>query len=109
MTGVEILNQSNVYHSILPAWCGAVGFVCFLIFLIAFVWSSKPWISVLFLVCTLASATLGGLGLTSDKNNIDYIEYKITIDDSVLMTEFLDKYEILDQEGKICTVKEKEQ
>ena len=35
--------------------------------------------------------------------------YKVTIDDSVSMNEFLDKYEIIDQEGKIYTVKEKEQ
>jgi hypothetical protein len=34
--------------------------------------------------------------------------YKVTIDDSVSMNEFLDKYEILDQEGKIYTVKERE-
>jgi len=34
--------------------------------------------------------------------------YKVTIDDSVSMNEFLDKYEIIDQEGKIYTVKEKE-
>jgi hypothetical protein len=41
-------------------------------------------------------------------DTIDYIEYKVTIDDSVSMNEFLDKYEILDQEGKIYTVKERE-
>ena len=35
-------------------------------------------------------------------------EYKVTIDDSVSMNDFLDKYEILDQEGKIFTVKERE-
>ena len=35
--------------------------------------------------------------------------YKVTIDDSVSMNEFLDKYEIIDQEGKIYTVKEKEE
>ena len=34
--------------------------------------------------------------------------YKVTIDDSVSMNEFLDKYEIIDQEGKIYTVKERE-
>jgi hypothetical protein len=34
--------------------------------------------------------------------------YKVTIDDSVSMNEFLDKYEILDQEGKIYTIKERE-
>lgn len=35
-------------------------------------------------------------------------QYKITIDDSVSMTEFLDKYEIIDQDGKIYTVRERE-
>ncbi len=35
-------------------------------------------------------------------------QYKVTIDDSVSMNEFLDKYEIIDQEGKIYTVKERE-
>lgn len=34
--------------------------------------------------------------------------YKVTIDDSVSMNEFLDKYEILDQEGKLYTVKERD-
>lgn len=34
--------------------------------------------------------------------------YKVIIDDSVSMNEFLDKYEILDQEGKIYTIKERE-
>ena len=34
--------------------------------------------------------------------------YKVTIDDSVSMNEFNEKYEILDQEGKIYTVKERE-
>ena len=35
-------------------------------------------------------------------------EYKVTIDDPVSTNEVLKKYEILDQEGKICTVKERE-
>ena len=35
-------------------------------------------------------------------------QYKVTIDESVSMVEFLDKYEILDQEGKIYTVRERE-
>jgi hypothetical protein len=35
-------------------------------------------------------------------------QYKVTIDDSVSLNEFLDKYEIIDQEGKIYTVREKE-
>lgn len=34
-------------------------------------------------------------------------QYKVTINESVSMVEFLDKYEIIDQEGKIYTVREK--
>lgn len=35
-------------------------------------------------------------------------QYKVIIDDSVSMNEFLDKYEIIDQEGKIYTVRERD-
>ena len=35
-------------------------------------------------------------------------EYKITISDEVSMNDFLEKYEIIDQEGKIFTVKERD-
>lgn len=62
-------------------------------------------------ICTalvLGSVIVGGLGGTYSKTDISYIKYKVTIDDSVSMNEFLDKYEILDQEGKIYTVKERE-
>lgn len=38
----------------------------------------------------------------------DHYEYQVIIDDSVSLTEFMEKYEILDQEGLIYTVKEKE-
>ena len=41
--------------------------------------------------------------ITADK----VTTYKVTIDDSVSFTEFTDKYEIKDQEGKIFTVYEK--
>lgn len=35
------------------------------------------------------------------------ISYKVTISDEVSLNEFLDKYEIIDQDGKIYTVKER--
>jgi hypothetical protein len=34
-------------------------------------------------------------------------EYKVTIDDSVKYVEFTEKYEVIDQEGEIYTVREK--
>jgi hypothetical protein len=52
------------------------------------------------------------VGVTVDKfyptGEIDHIEYQVVIDDSVSMNEFLDYYEIVGQNGKIYTVKEKE-
>ena len=36
-----------------------------------------------------------------------YTIYKVTISDEVSMNEFMDKYEILNQDGKIYTVKER--
>ena len=36
-----------------------------------------------------------------------YPTYKVTIADEVSMNEFMDRYEILNQDGKIYTVKER--
>ena len=48
------------------------------------------------------------LGITTGKP-IEYeTQYKVTIDDTVSMNEFIEKYEILDQECKIYTVRERE-
>ena len=53
----------------------------------------------------ICAPLIGGLALATP---VEYeTHYKVTIDDSVSMSEFMDKYEILDQEGKIYTVREK--
>ena len=48
------------------------------------------------------------LGDTDNKNSIHHMEHKVIINDSVKMNDFLEHYEILDQEGKIYTVRERE-
>lgn len=110
MTGVEILTSETIYNGILPEWCFIFGLIG--IFIGAFCtaqlfidcYENAPWIA-LAVTGVLLAITI--LSICPNKNNIRYIKYKITIDDSVSMNEFLDKYEILDQEGKIYTVKEK--
>ena len=37
----------------------------------------------------------------------EHTEYKVTIDDSVNFNEFMERYEIVDQNGKLFTVKER--
>ena len=111
MTGVEILSSETIYNTFLPEiWLG-LGLMLGFISVGLFAWSISegyeifPWI---FAVFTIACIVIGGLAGTYNKNSVDHIEYKVIIDDSVSMNEFLDKYEILNQEGKIYTVKERE-
>ena len=110
MTGVEILSSEAFYNTFLPDWCFAVGLLLmFAFFTITFICLCANC-NIIACICTIL--TIGFMIFTAiscieDKNSIDHFEYKVTIDDSVLMNEFLDKYEILDQEGKIYTVKEK--
>lgn len=42
-------------------------------------------------------------------DKINYIEYKVTIDETVSFTEFNEKYEIIEQDGAIYTIKEREE
>lgn len=113
MPGVEILSQETIYNTFIPDWWVGVGFLALmvggLVCGILCCYTKYPAIGV---ICLVLTAFLwGGLtyfSLTPNTNDISHIEYKVTIDDSVSMNEFLDKYEILDQEGKIYTVKERE-
>lgn len=117
MTGVEILNKYAIHTS--QAWVPVVGILAFLVMIVFIVacyiiasTASDTVITVCIVCAILCGITAFTLALIDA--NTDYLkeyshtEYKVTIDDSVSMNEFLDKYEILGQEGKIYTVKEKE-
>lgn len=111
MTGVEILSSETIYNTILPEWCIALGFILGIVFVIVTIFTFLGDHNILGCICLvmiIASIVVACLGGTYSKTDIHHIEYKVTIDDSVSMNEFLDKYEILDQEGKIYTVKERE-
>lgn len=111
MNGVEILSSETIYNTILPEYWLGIGLGCAVVFVLTMAVCFANDRIILGFICialALGSGIVGGLGGTKSKTDIDHIEYKVTIDDSVSITEFLDKYEILDQEGKIYTVKEKE-
>ena len=111
MNGVEILSSEIIYNTILPEWCIALGFILGTGFIVATIFTFIDGYDILGCIClvmVIASITVACLSGTLSKTDISHTEYKVTIDDSVSMNEFLDKYEILDQEGKIYTVKEKE-
>lgn len=110
MNGVEILSSQAIYDTILPGWVGAISFGILMasaILCAVFAAKFKTAGVIICFILVVVSIVSFGLSLTSDETDINHNEYKVTIDDSVSMNEFLDKYEILDQEGKIYTIKEK--
>ena len=111
MDGITILSEKIFYSDLLPSWfigLSLIGFVISAVFIIVGVTEGKFKIAILSSIIFLFSLTLGIATNTIKSKEIDYIEYKVTIDNSVPMTEFYQRYEILDQEGKIYTVKERE-
>lgn len=111
MNGVEILSSEIVYTPILPEYWLGIGLGCAFIFVIGMAVCFANEHIILGFICMVLSFSfvfIGFLGGICRKTDIDYIEYKVTVDDSVSMNEFLNKYEILEKEGKIYTVKERE-
>lgn len=67
-------------------------------------------ITIVIFLATIISAITGGLfadGIFPKSTEYE-TQYKVTIDDSVSMNDFNEKYEVIDQEGKIYTVRERE-
>jgi hypothetical protein len=116
MTGVDILSSSEVvvdtiYH------CRGVAFtILFVIFILSVIGG-------LFMAATfdndlyiLLGSCIGiAIGLLTgckidiaNKEEIYQTQYKATISEEVSLVEFNEKYEIIDQEGKIYTIVEKE-
>jgi general stress protein CsbA len=114
MNGVEILNEYAVYTT--QTWVMVVSVIAVIGGIILLVMPANyekdifMWIHLIgMLICFATTLTLTCLDESTDCfKEYSHTEYKVTIDDSVSMNEFLDKYEILDQEGKIYTVKERE-
>ena len=106
MVGVEILSKSPIMTW--ASWTIIVALVATIIIgIIVGILCQEGNIGffgaiVTFIICALI---FWGLGVGCYETG--KYTYKVTIDDSVSMNEFLDKYEIIDQEGKIYTVKEK--
>ena len=116
MTGVEILNVEEVA----VAWAGwnwnAFLLVVGLAFFISIVFGviggvTEDWhigIIVFLLIFLIGGGLFGTIiGVSTGEPTKYETQYKVIIDDTVSLVDFTDKYEILDQEGKIFVVKEK--
>lgn len=116
MVGVEILAASEVVIDKLFNWNSAIsafgitfGFfiICgLLISLGANDWSQMAVGVAIGIVLGAFAAVMFGIGngIPSEYET----QYKVIISDEVFMNDFLERYEILDQEGKIYTVRERD-
>lgn len=116
MTGVEILATQDVATAfgfnwnamfvtiVISGFFGAFLFVLCLVDL----WSWWKRALLGFGIALVISFLIGSAAFQNDRP-IEYeTQYKVTISDEVQMNEFFDKYEIIDQEGKIYTVRERD-
>ena len=117
MNGVEILATEEVAIAWASwNWKGfllvvGLAFVITAIFsIVAGIKDGKEIGIIVFLASFIISSGLFGtlVALTTGEP-IEYeTQYKVVIDDSVSMNEFAEKYEIVDQDGKIYVVRERE-
>ena len=114
MTGVSILAIEEVAIDFAFNWNAflisviIITFFCIIILVDSWINEGfKALIAVIImsiLVGCLAGAAIGSLC----EKPIEYENiYKVTITDEVSMTDFMDKYEVIEQEGKIYTVRER--
>ena len=119
MNGVEILVTEQVAIAYEPfnwtTFWVTLG-VCFVIGLVAgviFGLNERDFIAglVMFLCMFIVGGSIVSilLGAVTGKPTEYTEQYKVTVDESVSMTEFMEKYEIVEQEGKIFVVRERDQ
>lgn len=115
MNGIEILSTAEV---VAATACNtnavAIGVIATMVIMIiigAFVaWNECDGSFIfLFILFGIVFSALVGVVIASATSYPTAYEthYKVTIDDNVSMNEFNEKYEIVSQEGKIYTVREK--
>ena len=123
MTGIEILAAEEVACAFVfnwPIFWIVFGITVIIGGIVMFVSLMKDFcgsrgeligiIAVTMFLSIIPGVLMGGLfadGILPKATEYE-TQYKVTIDDSVSVNEFNEKYEIIDQEGKIYIVRERE-
>lgn len=109
MNGVVILNSYEYLTNqsiIILLMCLCVCFTIASIMILYILLKDKPtsWDDFAILIVCVAVAITSGVLVPEDKYET---RYQVTVDDSVTMSEFQSKYEIIEVEGKIYTVRDR--
>jgi hypothetical protein len=117
MDGIEIL--SVIEEPVLLFNEGAFGSTFFITVVISLFiavylsiteneWFYFPLFSIIGVLAGVLLGLIAG-GLFVQKTDEVEITYKVTISEEVSLNDFMEKYEIIDQEDKIYTIREKEE
>lgn len=111
MIGVEILATQEIvvaYEWDWKAYCATVAITAVVMAILMFLIRHQDLEDILTGLVTglLMGAIIGALPASINKPIAYETQYKVTIADEVSMNEFMAKYEIVNQEGKIYTVRE---
>ena len=111
MEGIEILSSTSIYNTMFSEWVITISimltFVSLILAVICASFEEYGWLA-LCVVLMMVMFTVAIYGCADNKDSVHHMEHKVIINDSVKMNDFLEKYEIIDQEGKIYTVRERE-
>lgn len=108
MQGVQILNEFMHEGAVAMPWC-VIGIGCCFVGLMGIVFSSvlKGKNGACIFVFLLALFAFGcGIGVLAPRELTP--RYQVIVKDDVNFNEFLDKYKIIEQNGLIYTVEERE-
>ncbi len=115
MTGIEILTSAQVATEMIfnttAFWVTSICFFGVAVFIGAIVSISESdlsyviFISLIGVICGGMTGSMAG-SLFAEPATYE-TQYKVTISDEVSMNDFYEHYEVIDQDGKIFTVRER--
>ena len=106
LNGIEVLNTINV-HKEFPLWMILTLGLCFGVG-VGLICSFKTKTVIIGTVLCLIGVVILWQGLEINSQLSGEKQNQVTISDSVSMTEFNERYDVIKQEGKIWTIREKE-
>ena len=111
MTGIEILSVETIDDSAFLIFLGIFS-MCIMALTLGFVVSAllerEYGFAIVFTLLAIVALVLATSAFV-EASEAPRTYYKVTIDDSVSMNEFMKKYEIIQSDGKIYTIIEKDE
>lgn len=113
MNGVEILAAHEIMTTTFNWYVFIIGMGIVIGLMSLLAWKCPPGdkticILVVLLCSIVLVCPMGLIASCTGEKVPDYVEYKVQLSDEVPIADFLSTYEIIDQEGQILTIREKE-